>query len=314
MPLATLPEMYEDDEPIMDSFAPRGMPPRIDNPQVAVQQINENLAVMGLRPLAFDGRYLDTASAIDTIHSLFVQLEKSKNYNEELSDALRRQRSDGAVLQRKFKKVSEQLEQSQRDIAQWNVKLATNDQDHKKYRERCQGELNELNQRNKELQFKIQQMAKQQKRSEADAERAKERLAKFIADKELSAGRTGGISVAPYNEAPDLRRALRSGEDLQSELSKVYEAQIEDIRGDVVGLQRMLYAVNEELLSLATHYASETDLLRPNRSVFELPFKTGREAIEDLMRFNLSLLRGALEDYSNRDAELEELANRVDDC
>lgn len=295
---------------------------RRDNIDQCVAYLNQELGVLGFSSLFAPSRNgigpadtFDIVKLINSTYELLQQQQRNMKQRTDLEEKNLRSECDNEHLMQAQKRLKEQLESAQREIAMGNERERQLQSKLLKTKEELKLEREELKKTKANSLHVQKQYDHETRKKEREFTKLKERIHQLLTDK--SQEKRVGLDILNLIKRPSGQRAMwktetgKNEEEMYRMLITSYEERQKELMVENSELRESLKSMQTELVNLLNHhnddYENENNTeggeLSESGSLdelstghFHMPYDIVREGIESSLREKWRLLKSRLEE------------------
>jgi len=314
---------------------------RRDNVDQCVAYLNQELGVLGFSSLFTPSRNgrgppdtFDIVKLINCTYELLQQQQRNMKQRTDLEEKNLRSECDNEHLIQTQKRLKEQLESAQREIAMGNERERQLQGKLLKAKEELKFEREELKKVKANTLHIQKQYDHEARKKEREFTKLKERIHQLLTDKNQE--KKVGLDILNLIKRPSGQRAMwktgtaKDEEEMYRMLITSYEERQKELMVENNDLRESLKSMQAELINLLNHQSEDYDnennteggensetgsVDELSTGHFHMPYDIVREGIENSLREKWRMLKSRLEEAnkgSNNGSPKEEETKKVD--
>lgn len=314
---------------------------RRDNIDQCLAYLNQEFGVLGFSSLFTPSRNgsgppdtFDIVKLINSTYELLQQQQRSAKQRTDLEEKNLRSECDNEHLIQTQKRLKEQLESAQREIAMGNERERQLQGKLLKTKEELKLEREELKKTKANVFHMQKQYDHEARKREREFNKLKDRIHQLLTDK--SQEKKVGLDILNLVKRPSGQRAMwktgatKNEEEMYRILITDYEERQKELMTENNDLRESLQSMQTELINLLNHqngdyeHVNDTEEGEPSESGsldelstghFHMPYDIVREGIENSLREKWRLLKSKLEEANkvcNNVSSKQDITKEVD--
>lgn len=314
---------------------------RRDNIDQCLAYLNQEFGVLGFSSLFTPSRNgsgppdtFDIVKLINSTYELLQQQQRSAKQRTDLEEKNLRTECDNEHLIQTQKRLKEQLESAQREIAMGNERERQLQGKLLKTKEELKLEREELKKTKANVFHMQKQYDHEARKREREFNKLKDRIHQLLTDK--SQEKKVGLDILNLVKRPSGQRAMwktgatKNEEEMYRILITDYEERQKELMTENNDLRESLQSMQTELINLLNHqnedydHVNDTEEGEPSESGsldelstghFHMPYDIVREGIENSLREKWRLLKSKLEEATkvcNNVSSKQDITKEVD--
>jgi len=256
-----------------------------------------------IEPSAPSSMKVALAAACNTTHALLQQRQRDMEYRDKVNVDKRRATHEAELTESQITRLQNTVEQKEKEIREAIMRERQQADASAEKVTKLSAEREEMRKLNEKLLRKETQYQHSLRQKEQQYEKLQEKLNKVLVDKRKEArGAMSATAVALKSPVASNLKGGKAAEDYYRQIMQAYEKKqaeliVEngDLRASLRNLQKELQELlNEQVYHRPLDTPPKTPGVLPD-SLFELPYNSSREEIEENLRQRMAIIQERLE-------------------